>query len=138
MPFHDTSHCLATPPCCMTKPIFHCGNDDIEAVILDLIWTIPTVNIDIFAQLNFRASSPMRHIRAVKFSRICYFYLFYYDYNFHSHQIFAHLKPCANTRKYVLRENFYVYSIQERRNRPSSAVAALHCKGLFHICNTLK
>ena len=26
------------------------------------------------------------------------------------HQILAHLKTCANTRKYVLRENVYVYS----------------------------
>ena len=29
--------------------------------------TSNTVNVDIFAQLNFRASSAMRHIRAVKF-----------------------------------------------------------------------
>ena len=35
-----------------------------------------TVNVDIFAQQNFRASSPMRHIRAVKFSRICCLFLF--------------------------------------------------------------
>ena len=35
-----------------------------------------TVNVDIFAQLNFRASSPMRHICAVKFSRIYCLFLF--------------------------------------------------------------
>ena len=35
-----------------------------------------TVNVDIFAQLNFRASSPLRQIRAVKFSRICCLFLF--------------------------------------------------------------
>ena len=35
-----------------------------------------TVNVDIFAQLNFRASSPMTHIRAVKFSCICCLFLF--------------------------------------------------------------
>ena len=60
-----------------------------------------TVNVHIFAQLNFRAHTSK-------------FYVFYYDDNFHSHQIFAHLKPARNARKYVLRENVYVYSISTR------------------------
>ena len=35
-----------------------------------------TVNVDIFAQLNFRASSPMEYIRVFLFSRICQLVLF--------------------------------------------------------------
>ena len=37
---------------------------------------LSTVNVDIFVQLNFRASSPMTHNRAVKFSRICCLFVF--------------------------------------------------------------
>ena len=35
-----------------------------------------TVNVDIFAQLNFRASSPMEHIRVFQFSRTYQLILF--------------------------------------------------------------
>ena len=63
--------------------------------------SINTVNVDIFAKLNFRASSPLIHIRAVKCPLIhiravkfrgnaLYFYLFYYNHTFHSHLILAH------------------------------------------------
>ena len=37
---------------------------------------IITVNVDIFAQLNFRASSPRCHFRVDKFSRILQLILF--------------------------------------------------------------
>ena len=56
-----------------------------------------TVNVDIFAQLNFRTSSIRGHNHFVNFLRT--FYLSYNDNNFHLHQISSHLKPCAKCAK---------------------------------------
>ena len=66
----------------------------------------------LFAKLTY---CKCRYFCAAKFSRIkpyetysrsyifthmpFFLYLFYYDYNFHSHQIFLHLKPCAKCAK---------------------------------------
>ena len=55
--------------------------------------TTTTVNVDIFAQLNFHASSIRRYIRAYLLRAFTTsFYLCHYDNNFHSHQISAHLR----------------------------------------------
>ena len=58
-----------------------------------------TVKIDIFEQLNFRASSIRRHICVVTFSHAYQFYFFYYDNSSLSRQIFAHPRPCAKCTK---------------------------------------
>ena len=49
------------------------NNYFIPFLLFYLISVSDTVNVVIFAELNFRASSPLRHVRAVKFSRICCF-----------------------------------------------------------------
>ena len=70
----------------------------------------PTVNVYIFAQLHFRGSSPIERILIfahMPLNSICSIMII----------IFTHIKfsriygPARNARKYVLRENFYVYSI---------------------------
>ena len=54
-----------------------------------------TVNVDIFAHQALGGIFAWFKFRAYTIK----FYLFYYDYNFHSHQIFAHLYPCAKCAK---------------------------------------
>ena len=60
------------------------------------IFLIFTVNVDIFTLQTFCASSPRRHIHMIISLRTYQFFcLFYYDHDFRSQQICAHLRPCA-------------------------------------------
>ena len=80
-----------------------------------------TVNVDVFAQLNFRASSPRCHFRVEKFSRILQLILLpCYDIYFH---IFAHVIPCAKcanictARTFLRLQYFYImrkFDIKEK------------------------
>ena len=66
-----------------------------------------TVNVHIFAQLNFRASSIRRHIRAAKFSRIYQLILFVIIMII----VFTHIKFSQSKALREMHENMYCAKI---------------------------
>ena len=93
-----------------------------------------TLNVDIFACINFRGFMKMDNFACIKirvFSTNDS--LDYNDSNFHSVYIFADILETRIKRKYVQRENFYVDSIclqcpsavHDYAERPDSSVIFL-------------
>ena len=61
-----------------------------------MVVSVNTVNIDIFALLNFRASSAFSSLFHLTYNNLC----------IHSHHICAHLKTCAKYAKICTGQKF--------------------------------
>ena len=71
-----------------------------------------TVNVDIFACINFRGFMELGNFACIKIRVLCIIgSICYYKSNFRGVHIFADIKETRITRKYVQRENIYVHSI---------------------------
>ena len=79
---------------------------------IDGTFTEGTVNVDISACIHFRGFMKMGNFACIKIRVLSTNdSLGYNDSNFHSVYIFADIQETLIKRKYIQRENFYVYSI---------------------------
>ena len=71
-----------------------------------------TVNVDIFACIDFRGFMKLGNFACIKICVLCIIgSIGYYKSNFRGVHIFADIQETRTTQKYVQRENIYVLSI---------------------------
>ena len=77
-----------------------------------------TVNVDISVCIHFRGFMKMGNFACIKIRVLSTNNsLGYNDSNFHSVYIFADIQETRIKRKYIQRENFYVYSILQEKHQ---------------------